>query len=134
MNEIASLIERARRYLKSARTLLGEPDHESCVSRVYYAMFYTAQAMLLTQQRSFSSHKGVIAAFGEHFIKTGVFEREMDRELNRAFEKRQLGDYEYAFSITRTEAEQSLASGEQFVERVSRRLTDMGYSLAADAR
>lgn len=130
MNEIASLIERARRYLKSARMLLGEPDYESCVSRVYYAMFYAAQAMLLTKGLSSSSHKGVISAFGEHFVKTGVFEREMGRELNRAFEKRQVSDYEYAFVISRLEAEQSLVYGEQFVSAISRRLIEMGYSLS----
>ena len=77
--------------------LLKEEDYESSVSRTYYAMFYSVQAMLLTKNLSFSSHKGVISAFGEHFVKTGVLTREMGRELNRAFEKRQIGDYEYTF-------------------------------------
>ncbi len=31
---------------------------------------------------------GVISAFGEYFVKTGIFPRDMGRELNRAFEKR----------------------------------------------
>ena len=108
MREIRSLIERAMRYLKSAKILLKEKDYESSVSRAYYAMFYSAQAALLTKKLSFSSHKGVISAFGEHFIKTGIFPREMGRELNRAFEKRQIGDYEYTFVITKQEAEEYL--------------------------
>jgi len=54
-------------------------------------MFYCAQAMLLTKNLSFSSHKGVISAFGEHFVKNRCLP-ERDREkVNRAFEKRQLG-------------------------------------------
>ena len=69
--------------------------------------------MLLTKNLSFSSHKGVISAFGEHFVKTGIFPKEMGRELNRAFEKRQLGDYEYTFVISRTEAEEILKSGKK---------------------
>ena len=68
MKEIKSLIERAKKYLKSAEILLKEEDYESSVSRTYYAMFYSAQAMLLTKGLSFSSHKGVISAFGEHFV------------------------------------------------------------------
>ncbi len=88
MKEIKCLIERAEKYLRSAELLLKEGDYESSVSRTYYAMFYSAQAALLTKNLSFSSHKGVISAFGEHFIKTGVFPREMGKELNRAFEKR----------------------------------------------
>ena len=100
MNEIASLISRSRRYLRSADILLADGDGESCVSRVYYAMFYATQAILLTKGLSFSSHKGVLSAFGEHFVKTGTFDREMGSELNRAFQKRQLSDYEYTFVIS----------------------------------
>ena len=87
MKEATTLVKRAQRYLKSAEMLLRDRDYESSVSRTYYAMFYCAQVALLTKNLSFSSHKGVISAFGEHFVKTGVFSREMGRELNRAFEK-----------------------------------------------
>jgi len=112
MKEVNSLIERAKRYLKSAEILLEEGDYESSVSRTYYAMFYSAQALLLTKNLSFSSHKGVISAFGEYFIKTDIFPKEMGKELNKAFEKRQIGDYEYTFVIAKREAEEILKSGE----------------------
>jgi uncharacterized protein (UPF0332 family) len=64
------------------------------VSRTYDVMFYAAEAALLTKGLVFSSHKGVMSGFAEHFIKTGLFPKEMSRELGRAFEKRQLCDYE----------------------------------------
>lgn len=118
MKEINSLIERAERYLKSARILLKEKDYESTVSRTYYAMFYSTQAMLLTKNLSFSSHKGAISAFGKHFVKTGIFPKEMGRELNRAFEKRQIGDYEYTFVISKREAKEILENGEKFVKKI----------------
>jgi len=91
MKEIGSLIKRARRYLQSAEILLKEGDFESCVSRAYYAMFYSAEALLLTKGLSFSSHRGVISAFGKHFVRTGIFSKDMSKEFHRAFEKRQLG-------------------------------------------
>lgn len=119
MKETTDLIKRARRYLKSAEMLLRDKDFESSVSRTYYAMFYTAQAALLTKNLSFSSHKGVISAFGEHFVKTGIFPKEMGRELNRAFEKRQVGDYEYTFVISDDEAKQMLQSGKEFVNAIA---------------
>lgn len=108
MNEVKSLIKRAEKYLKSAKILLDTEDYESSVSRVYYAMFYSAEALLLTEGLSFSSHRGVISAFGERFIKSGIFPREMGKEFNRAFEKRQLGDYGYTFVISKEEAEEVL--------------------------
>lgn len=119
MKEAEALIKRARRYLKSAEILLKDKDNESSVSRTYYAMFYCAQAALLTKELSFSSHKRAISAFGEHFVKTGIFPKEMGRELNRTFEKRQIGDYEYTFVISDDEAEQILRSGKEFVNTIA---------------
>jgi len=81
-------------------------------------MFYSVQAVLLTKNLSFSSHKGVVSAFGEQFVKRGVFPRAMGRELNRAFEKRQLADYEYTFVISKDEAEEVLLNGRKFVENI----------------
>jgi len=74
--------------------------------------------MLLTQNLSFSSHKGVISAFGKYFVKTGIFPREMGRALNMAFEKRQIGDYEYKFVISKEEAKKILGDGNDFVEKI----------------
>ncbi|MHC4509144.1 MAG: HEPN domain-containing protein [Planctomycetota bacterium] len=120
MTEASALIERAKRYLRSAEILLKDGDFESCASRTYYAMFYGVEALLLTKNLSFSSHKAVISSFGEHFVKTGVFPKEMGRELNRAFEKRQIGDYEYTFVISEDEAKQMLRSGMEFVNTIVR--------------
>ena len=98
---------------------MEDGDFESSVSRTYYAMFYSAQAALLTKQLSFSSHKGVISAFGEHFIKTDIFPRNMGKELNRAFEKRQICDYEYTFVISDNEAKEMLQGGKDFVNTIA---------------
>jgi len=114
MNEISALIAKAHRYLRSARLLLQDGDYESCVSRSYYAMFYCAQAALLTKNLTFSSHKGVISAFGEQFVKTDIFPRKLGRELNRAFEKRQLGDYESAPIVSDEDADEVLAHAREF--------------------
>jgi uncharacterized protein (UPF0332 family) len=82
-------------------------------------MFYAAEAALLTKQLSFSSHRDVISAFGEHFIKTGVFPKEMGKELTKAFEKRQLADYEYTFVISEREAKELLEKSKKFVLKVT---------------
>ncbi|MCB4755760.1 MAG: HEPN domain-containing protein [Elusimicrobia bacterium] len=123
MKEIDSLIKRAKRYLESAELLYRAGDYESSVSRIYYAMFYAVEAVLLKNNLSYSSHKAVISAFGERFIKTGVFPKEMGRELNRAFEKRQLSDYEYDFVISEEETVNILKSSQSFVEKIAQHLS-----------
>ena len=47
-----------------------------------------------------------------------IFPREMGKELNRAFEKRQLSEYEYTFVISQDEAQKMLEKGENFIERI----------------
>jgi uncharacterized protein (UPF0332 family) len=83
LNEIESLLKRADRYLVSAEVLERDGDFESSVSRSYYAMFFSAQALLLSKGLHFSSHKMTISAFGEHFVKTGIFPKEMEKILIR---------------------------------------------------
>ena len=56
-------------------------------------MFFMAEAALLTKNLCASSHKGVISLFGEHFIKTGIFDRDLGKTLNDAYDKRLIGDY-----------------------------------------
>lgn len=126
MKEIESLITRARKYLESAEILLKARDYESSVSRVYYAMFYSVEALLLTEGITVSTHKGVISAFGERFVKTGIFPKDMSKELSRAFGKRQLGDYEYTFVISENEAQKMFEEGKNFVEKIVEYLKKKG--------
>ena len=66
-------------------------------------MFFAVEAALIDEGLAFSSHKGVISAFGKYFVKTDRVERRLGRQLNRAFAKRQ-------FRATTTCRWRSLAS------------------------
>jgi uncharacterized protein (UPF0332 family) len=132
MSEVQALLTKARRYLKSADLLLADGDYESAASRTYYAMFYSVEAILLTKNLTFSSHRGVIGAFGEQFIKTGVFPKELGRELNRAFEMRQLGDYESNQPyLRRMHTNSWLAAGNSAPQSSSGSVTWVGSRAAA---
>ena len=119
MSQIQALIEKARRYLKSAELLIQDGDYDSAVSRSYYAMFYSAEAALLKEKMTFTSHKAVISAFGQHFVKTGIFEKRLGRDLNIIFGERQLGDYGSNFSISEDNAHRAFESAREFVEQVA---------------
>ena len=125
MIEIESLLKRSDRYLQSAKILIKEGDFESSVSRTYYAMFFAAQAMLLSKGLSYSSHKMTISGFGENFIKTNIFPREMGREFNRAFDKRQISDYYHTFIIDKKDADDLLKSGYEFVSTIRKYLSTL---------
>jgi uncharacterized protein (UPF0332 family) len=119
MSQIQALIEKARRYLRSAELLIEDGDYDSAVSRSYYAMFYSAEAALLKKDMTFSSHRGVISAFGQYFVKTGIFDKRMGRSLNVIFDERQLGDYESNFSISEDNARHTLETAQEFVNQIA---------------
>lgn len=100
---------------------------DSAVSRLYYAMFYGAEALLLVKGKTFSSHRAVVAAFGEHFIKSGLFPKEMHHWLHRAFEKRQLSDYDYLTGISETEVVDLPEKAAQFLGRTTAFLQVEGF-------
>jgi uncharacterized protein (UPF0332 family) len=104
MNEMNDFISKAEKFLETANLTLNSGDYDSCVSRCYYAMFIITEAVLLTKDLKASSHKGVISLFGEHFVKSGIFDRSFGRELNDAFDKRLIGDYGVGFNATEEDA------------------------------
>jgi uncharacterized protein (UPF0332 family) len=118
VNAIKDLIAKAKKLLHTAESALGLEDYDSCASRCYYAMFFMAQAALLTRELSSSSHRGVISLFGQHFIKTGTIERRLGRTLNDAYDKRLAGDYEARAVVTQDEARALLEAAHDFVQRV----------------
>lgn len=90
-------------------------------------MFFAVEAILLTKELFVSSHKGIINLFGRYFVKTGIFPRSMGRDLNRAFEKRQLGDYEFTFVFSEEEAEEIILNAKNFLNGIVNYLTKEKY-------
>jgi uncharacterized protein (UPF0332 family) len=118
VKEITDFIEKAERFLITAENASNNGDYDSCVSRCYYAMFFMAEALLLTKNLTASSHKGVISLFGEHFVKTGIFERALGKALSDAYDKRLVGDYGVGFSVTEDEARDLLQTARNFVQNL----------------
>ena len=118
MREVRDLVTKAHRFLDSARRLLEAGDHDSCVSRCYYAMFLVAEAALLTRGATASTHKGVIAAFGRLFVRPGTVPRELGRWLSTAHDLRLVADYAAGLTVAREDAERTLAHARRFVETV----------------
>lgn len=115
MRETCDFIEKAEKFLNTAERDLNAGDHDSCVSRCYYAMFFMAEVVLLTKGLKASSHKGVISMFGKHFVKTAIFDRELGKALNDAYDKRVIGDYGVGITVSRHEAGETLQAARNFV-------------------
>ena len=87
------LLTKAERFIHSAILLADDGDYNSAASRLYYAMFFVAEALLAARGYTFSSHRAVISAFGQYFVKTNELDPGFHKALTVAFNQRQLGDY-----------------------------------------
>lgn len=88
-----ALLQKARRSAAAAGRLLADGDPDFAASRAYYAMFYAAEALLLSRQMTFKRHSAVISAVGEHFVATGILPPQHHQDLIAAQYARNAGDY-----------------------------------------
>lgn len=122
-----ALIEYARESLAAASLLTQAEHHGFAAARAYYSMFYVAQAFLAGRGLSFSKHSGVIAAFAEHFTRTGVVPEEFHRHLIQGMETRHVGDYDYTGSVSAQDAQLQITRAEQFLDLAERMLGESNH-------
>lgn len=116
--EQEELLEAARDSIRAAQLLVENGFPGYAASRAYYAMFYTAEAVLDTKGLSFSKHSAVIAAFGKEFAKPGIIPTEFHYYLREALDVRQSGDYGPRSLVTAPEALEQIERAETFLELV----------------
>ncbi len=117
--EIALYLENAREMLEAAQLMLNNDFYTSAINRAYYAIFYAANALLVTKGLNQSKHSGVISAFRQHFVKTGIFEAQFSDSYGRVMGNRHSSDYELNSAISKQDAEKDMGDARQFVDLVT---------------
>ncbi|MBI5244846.1 MAG: HEPN domain-containing protein [Elusimicrobia bacterium] len=117
MNEdIKALFEKAESSLSAARLLVGEGYPGFAASRAYYAMFYVAEALLASLEQSYSTHGGVVGAFGREFAKIGKLDAKFHRWLIDGQDIRNVGDYGVGAAVSKEQAVGLIAQAQEFIE------------------
>ncbi|NJN94259.1 MAG: HEPN domain-containing protein [Anaerolineales bacterium] len=116
--DIKLYLDRAKQELYAANVNIHEALYAVAISRSYYAMFYAANGLLASIGVARSKHSGVISAFRQHFIKSGLIEAEFGDYLGVGFNARQESDYELFTPIEHDLAVKRLDEARQFVDRV----------------
>lgn len=102
----------------SARVLLESGDADGACNRAYYAMFDAARAALVASGRDVGkTHKGVLHAFSEHLVKSGLYSKELGRQLKQAETRRYVADYEES-PVEITDAKDMVEQAETFVASI----------------
>ena len=115
-------LDRAKKALLAAKTLLENQLYEDCVSRAYYAVLHAAKAALATKDIEPESHNAVKRMFGLYLIKTGEIEKDFAKILTAEQEDRAIGDYNIYLEIEQDRALKRVRDAEKFVDRIDKYL------------
>lgn len=118
-------LEKARNTLADAKKYCGNATSESTVNRIYYAMFYAVNALLLIKGLSSSKHSGVRGLFNKEIVNKELIEKEQGKFYAEMFDRRQEGDYKDFVKFETEDVEVWLKNAEEFVDKIEKLTLDV---------
>ena len=113
-------LQTARDDLKSARILLDAEEYKGANNRAYYAIFHALNAIHALNGKAYKRHKDAVGNFNKDYIKNGIFPREIGRKISHAEEIRHASDYDDFYIASKEEAEQQVATADEFIQLVEK--------------
>lgn len=113
---IAKELRHADRALEAARLLRGAALYNDALSRLYYALFHAAAALLLTEGIEPRRHRALPHLLGTHF--PALMTAADIAQVSRAATYRDLADYERTWEATEEIARDAFAVVEALLDRI----------------
>ncbi|MFO8021223.1 MAG: HEPN domain-containing protein [Perlabentimonas sp.] len=117
-------IERAKETLDEVKVHIENKFWNTAINRLYYACFYAAGALLMKHNIEVSSHAGVRQKFGQHFVKTEKFNRELAKHYTELFEKRHKGDYNDFYDYDEETVLRLYPISREFISQINKLIND----------
>lgn len=122
--------EKGQAALESSRTLLNKNDLRGSLNRSYYAIFYSARALLALKQLETRKHSGLVSIFIKEYIASGIFDKEFSKIIKNAQKIRSEADYEDFYVVAKETAVEQVENAEKFVKQIKKYLEhESGISL-----
>lgn len=113
---IQAHLQKAKRSLQAAESLLKDDFYEGSVNRAYYTMFHAAKACLAKENLFPKTHTGLVSEFGRVFVIKGRVDEELGKALSEAKEEREDSDYEVFVEVGEKEAKKILDDAGNFLK------------------
>ena len=91
---------------------------DNIANRLYYAVFHAVNALLINDGHPVNTHKGVIALFGNYYIRTGIFASEDGRLYSDLQTMRNNRNYNCAYDATEQEIEPMIDPTKELISKV----------------
>lgn len=94
---IAYRLEKSKQAMRQAEIMAEHEMYDNAVTRLYYACFYVASALMIKNHIECGSHRGIKTMLALKFVKTGLLDPKFVRIFSELLNGRQLSDYEDFF-------------------------------------
>lgn len=111
-------IEKAEKTIKEAKDCASMGHWTLAANRLYYALFYIANALLVDKGMFAKTHAGMIAKINEHFIRTGILTKEEGRTISILQNMRNTGDYDDCFDWTKEDVEPFFKKTQDLIDKI----------------
>lgn len=115
-------IESSYKTFDAAKILAENGFWDSAVNRLYYAVFYAVNALLVMNGIQTKSHSATKSQFSMHFVKTGKFDKKYGKLLSELFDWRQKGDYENIFDYDSDSVQPLFDPVEEMIKMIEREI------------
>ena len=95
---VSKEIKGSKYDLDKARKSLADGDFKWATVQAYYAIFHLARALLYSEGYREKSHRALLLAVRELFVKRGELKEEFIRKFESAMDLREEADYGLEFS------------------------------------
>jgi len=118
-------LQKSKETLNDAKIMVEIATLSSTVNRIYYAMFYAVNGLLLSKNFSSSKHSGVRALLNKEFINQGMVAKELGKFYSKIFEERQEGDYKDFAKFDSETVKNWLKEAENFINEIAELTEDI---------
>ena len=92
--------------------------YSSAVNRAYYAIFHALRAVTALDGFDSGKHSGVIAYFNRNYVKNGIFNKRISKNIDMSFRLREKTDYQDFVMISRDMAEEQINKAKEVLLEV----------------
>ena len=117
-------LNRANETLEETRDLVVNNRWHGAANRLYYACYYAVTALLTEHGHPARTHSGAIGLLGEHFIRTGIINKEYNKLYQKLFDLRLGGDYSDWIVIEEEDILPLLDPAERLIETIENLIND----------
>lgn len=95
---------KAKEDLDTARENLENGKYRASVNRSYYAVFHALRAVTALDHFDSGKHSGIIAFFNQHYVKTGIFDKDISKMVDSCYRMREKADYDDFYLVAKEDA------------------------------